>query len=168
MKKLFLLGAIALLFSCGSRDEDNNIVTGPTITNQGNGIGTVEFHFKGKKYSFTNHNYKDGGIDTSVFDITKPSLNWGKDQLKNQIYLSIDSGKVNDIPYNENSIYLILSEENGVVSSMVVRKGNITATEDTTCTNPKLTYTIDANNRMTGSFTSDQCSGTFKNIVRAN
>ena len=168
MKKILLLGAIALLSSCNSRDEDNNIATDTTIINHGMGIGSVEFTFKGKKYSYTNHNYKDGGIDTNIFDITKPSLMWGKGHLQNQIYFAFDSGKLNNNPYDENYLYISFSEEEGVLTSMVVRKGNGTGIEGTTCTHPKLIYTTDTLDRMSGSFTSDQCSGTFKNIVKGN
>lgn len=176
MKKLLLLGVFSVLFSCGSRDDDNNLSgnngTGTTITNQGSGIGKVDFTFNGKNYSYTNHNMIDGGYIQTI-DGSKPSLFWENGLTSGGIGSIFKSGLVNGKPYDISTITVSLTVihnnyDNSKIYGIIIYKGNGTSVETTNCTNPKITYTIDSKNRISGNFTSDQCNGTFKDIVRGN
>ncbi|MCQ4139223.1 hypothetical protein [Chryseobacterium sp. EO14] len=172
MKKVLFIFALSAMVACSSSSDDDNSLNNTSQTsNQGSGIGTVNFTFKGKSYSYTNYNYRDGGlIATNLIDETKPSLFWGYGTSSTSISSILKSGNVNNQPYNENTITLSLVKQTGSqpVTAITVYKGNGTATETTFCANPQITYTTDSNNRISGTFTSTECSGTFSNIVKGN
>jgi hypothetical protein len=167
MKKLLLLLSILFLFSCSRSSDDSNI-DNPSNP-QGSGIGKATFTYAGKTYNYINYNYKDGGtIPVESINMEKPSLFWQTNSATSN-QMQFNSGYYNGQASNENTIVLqIITNYIGTIPFMVINKGNGISTDVIICKNPKITYTTNNLNRISGTFTSDECKGSFSDIVRIN
>jgi hypothetical protein len=164
MKKLLFAFASLLLISC--TNSDTTVVT--PIRSEA--IGKVSFTYNGVLYERTNFNYPVTNV--ALLDGSKAGLYWQATQSASTSSLSIifDCGRINNESFNLSTIYIIITKMiiNGNSTIQInFMKGNGSALVTMPITNPTLTYTEDATSRrLSGTFTSTQCSGSFTNIVK--
>ena len=154
MKKLLLLLPL-FLFSCST---DNEIL--PTNQNNQTAVGSLTFTYNGVTKSYNNYNILDFGA-IPFQDETKPSLYWSEPSV-GDIMLFFELG-INETPYK---VYLAKSTAFNNTSYEISIKYKNQST--VFCTNEMITIEKIANNRVRGTFTSNEINGSFDQIVNGD
>ncbi len=154
MKKLFIILSL-VLFSCSNDapiiQQSNNTQTA---------VGSVTFNFNNVTTTYNNYNKLDFGAIPQP-DYNKPSLYWSQPNV-NQITLFFILGN-NENPYK---VYLTktTSPNNVSYEISIVFKNSTTIF----CTNEIINIEKIDNNRVRGTFTSNEINGSFEQIVNSN